>query len=102
MTASTTAEFTFSADESATFECALDGGAFGPCSSPAEYSGLAEGEHRFQVRATDRAGNTDATPASYAWTIEPPRDVIAPDTSIDSGPAALTSSTTARVHVLGR
>ena len=95
ITASTTAEFTFSADESASFECALDGGAYEPCSSPAEYSELAEGEHRFQVRASDKAGNTDPTPASYAWTIEPPPDVTAPDTSIDSGPDAITASTTA-------
>jgi hypothetical protein len=27
------------------------------------------GSHTFQVRATDSAGNTDPTPASFTWTV---------------------------------
>jgi hypothetical protein len=70
-TTSTGASFTFSSSEAgSTFECLLDDGSFGSCSSPKAYSGLSTGEHTFKVRATDAAGNTDATPASRTWTIE--------------------------------
>src|SRR5256885_2203297 len=65
------ASFSFTATEAgSSFACQLDGGAFAPCVSPRSYSGLADGNHSFQVRATDPAGNTDPTPASYAWTVD--------------------------------
>ncbi|HSC72959.1 MAG TPA: HYR domain-containing protein [Gaiellaceae bacterium] len=65
-----TASFTFSASEpGATFACSLDAGAFQSCSSPQTYSGLADGSHSFQVRATDGAGNSDQTPAAQSWTV---------------------------------
>jgi hypothetical protein len=68
--ATTSATFTFSADEGgSTFECSLDGAPFAGCASPVAYSALAEGSHTFEVRATDAAGNTDPTPASRTWTI---------------------------------
>jgi hypothetical protein len=67
-TTDTSARFTFSANEPATFACSLDGAAFSDCASPAAYSSLAPGSHTFSVRATDRAGNTSAS-ASYSWTI---------------------------------
>ena len=47
-----------STEAGATFQCALDGAAFGAC--PAGYTGLSQGSHTFQVRATDAAGNPDA------------------------------------------
>jgi hypothetical protein len=62
-------DFFFSANETSTFECRLDGAAFSSCNSPVSYTGLASGPHTFDVRATDAAGNTDATPASYAWSV---------------------------------
>jgi hypothetical protein len=71
-TTSTTAKFTFSADEDATFECSLDGAAFSSCSSPKEYTGLTVAAHSFRVRAKDGAGNVDNSPASHFWTIEAP------------------------------
>ena len=82
------ATFAFSANESATFECALDGGAFAGCTSPLTYNGLAEGAHSFAVRATDLAGNTDQTPATHDWTI----DVTPPETALDCAPADPTSA----------
>jgi hypothetical protein len=47
----------------------LNGGAFTPCPSRHVVS-VASGAHTLEVRATDRAGNTDATPASYSWTVQ--------------------------------
>jgi hypothetical protein len=87
---SATFEFTSTAADS-TFQCALDGGAFSPCTSPKSYSGLAAGSHTFQVRATDPAGNTDPTPASYTWTV----DLAAPNTTIGASPANPTNQTSA-------
>lgn len=74
----TTAEFTFSANEAATFECQVDGGAFASC--PVSFS-MTEGLHTFYVRATDLAGNLETTPDSYTWVIDLTPPVI---TSISS------------------
>jgi DNA-binding beta-propeller fold protein YncE len=79
-TTDTGASFTFTSNfSSSTFECNLDGGGFSPCLSPNAYSALGEGSHTFQVRATDRAGNRDPTPANHEWTVEaipPPEPLI--------------------------
>jgi large repetitive protein len=72
-TTSTEASFRFSSSEpGSSFDCALNGAAFAPCSTPTRYTGLARGEHEFRVRAIDRAGNVDPTPATYKWTIKSP------------------------------
>ena len=68
----TTATFAFSAspaDTAATFGCRLDGGRFAPCTSPATVSGLADGPHTFEVRATT-SGGTDPTAAARIWTVD--------------------------------
>jgi CSLREA domain-containing protein len=90
-TNSTTASFEFSADETADFECKLDSGDWAGCASPQEYRDLADGQHAFSVRATDRAGNLGAE-ASYVWTV----DTVAPDTTISARPADPSNSATAR------
>ena len=63
------ARLTFSSnDTGAHFQCQLDGGAFAACTSPVDYSGLADGAHTFRARAIDAAGNVDPTPATRTFT----------------------------------
>lgn len=68
---SSTASFTYLSNEpGSSFECSLDGGAFTSCATGGvTYSGLGNGPHTFQVRATDTSGNTDLTPAGYTFTV---------------------------------
>ncbi|MCA9951240.1 MAG: DNRLRE domain-containing protein, partial [Anaerolineales bacterium] len=51
------------------FECLLDGSSFSACTSPINFSSLADSSHTFKVRAIDEDNNTDPTPASFTWTI---------------------------------
>jgi hypothetical protein len=89
-----TPTFGFSSPEAgATFECRIDGAAFEPCASPYTTAPLSNGSHTFQARATDAAGNADATPASRTFTVS--LDVTAPMTTIDSGPADITNQVNA-------
>jgi hypothetical protein len=57
-----------SSEPGATFECRVDSGAFTRCSSPYTTQVLADGEHTFQVRAIDRAGNV-SQPATRSWRV---------------------------------
>jgi hypothetical protein len=59
--------FEFTANESATFMCSLDGQGYVPCGSPTEYGELSPGWHTFAVQATDAAGNVDPSPAQVSW-----------------------------------
>ena len=52
-----------SSESSSSFECKLDKKKFKPCKSPRKYKRLKKGKHKFKVRATDAAGNTDPSPA---------------------------------------
>ena len=84
---SETATFKFSSDEQGSkFECRLvelGGGGkgnskapkFKSCTSPRKLKNLDPGEYRFEVRATDAAGNTDSTPAKRKFeVVEEERD----------------------------
>lgn len=62
--------FRFASDEPATFACRLDGGVWTACAAAATFAGLRDGAHRIAVRATDASGNVDATPATWAWTVD--------------------------------
>ena len=84
-----TARFTMSASEPATFQCSLDDATWTACGSTKTYQGLAEGPHDFRVRAVDQAGNVDPSPVWRPFT------VAAPATSIDSGPTGSIRATTA-------
>jgi hypothetical protein len=84
-TASAAADFSFISDDpAATFQCALDTGAFAACTSPRSYTNLSAGDHTFTVRAVDAAGNQDPTPDSRAWSVQS----SFPDTTITGGPAS--------------
>ena len=61
----------------ASFMCKMDGGSFATCTSPFISPALSDGSHTFDVKAIDNAGNEDATPASYTWTL----DALAPAVS---------------------
>jgi hypothetical protein len=50
-------------------ESKLDGKPFKSCRSPKTYKKLKSGKHVFKVRATDRAGNVDPTPAKRKFTV---------------------------------
>ncbi len=64
------ATFEFKSTESnSTFFCKLDDGEWEKCVSPVTYEELDLGEHRFQVKAVDSAGNEDPIPAEYNWEI---------------------------------
>ena len=76
-------EFAAVPPTAATFECALDGGAFDPCTSPCTSPALVDGSHLFEVRATNASG-TDSTPASRAFLV----DRTAPNAQIKLNGAA--------------
>ncbi|MEO7198257.1 MAG: hypothetical protein ABIZ50_07260, partial [Solirubrobacterales bacterium] len=60
----------FSSSESgSSFECRLDGKGFSSCGSPTTLKRLKRGKHSFDVRATDAAGNVDATPARATFRV---------------------------------
>ena len=65
------AEFRFGADEKrSSFECRVDSFEWRSCSTPILYVEVPDGDHRFSVRARDRYGNVDATPAVRDWTVD--------------------------------
>ena len=67
-----------STETPATFECDLDGGGWSSCSTPFATPALGDGSHTLKVRATDAAGNTDATEVTFTWLV----DATAPTGSI--------------------
>ncbi len=64
------AKFKFTSSEPrSSFECKFDKGGFENCDSPEKYKRLDDGKHKFKVRATDEAGNTDPTPAKAKFKV---------------------------------
>jgi len=58
-----------SSEQDSSFECKLDDAGFESCSSPFSTK-VNKGKHTFSVRASDAAGNTDSTPATYSWKVK--------------------------------
>ncbi|MCB8969172.1 MAG: thrombospondin type 3 repeat-containing protein [Thermoleophilales bacterium] len=52
------------------FECKLDGKKVKKCAPPLKLKKLKPGKHRFEVAATDAAGNTDPTPAKAKFKVK--------------------------------
>jgi Tol biopolymer transport system component len=67
--------FAYRGDESGVaFACSLDGSPMKSCADTFATPKLRDGVHRFSAAATDRAGNTDPTPAFVTFTVGvPPR-----------------------------
>ncbi len=59
-----------SSESGSSFECKRDKRRFRSCTSPHRLRRLSPGRHRFRVRATDAAGNTDASPAVVKFKIK--------------------------------
>ncbi|MEA2442995.1 MAG: large repetitive protein, partial [Thermoleophilales bacterium] len=95
VTQSKGASFNFSSPDTDVthFDCSLAGPSqahpFTNCGVSRSYSNLGDGAYTLQVRAVDNAGNQDLSPASVSWTV----DTVAPDTQIDGGPTAGSTST---------
>lgn len=93
VTASTSASFAFTdGDATASYFCKLDAAAFAACTSPKAYTGLSAGQHVFDVKARDLAGNEGAT-ISYTWTIDLTNPVVTIDPATEpQDPTNITSA----------
>jgi len=114
-TTARSATFTFTGDGTAVaFECALDGGAYTPCTSPQPYGDLADGVHTFRVRARNAASQAGSA-ARVTWTVQNAAPVAADQrvivlrnqvtaitlAAIDSGPLRFSVLTPPAHGVLG-
>jgi N-acetylglucosamine-6-sulfatase len=102
LTNSTSATFTFySSKVGSTFECSVDGTDSTACNpednalNSKTYHNLGDAEHTFSVRATDQAGDTDRTPASYTWTVDTAKPTV---TSVTPAEGAKDVSPSTNVH----
>jgi hypothetical protein len=64
---------TFRSNEPGTFLCKLDRRKQAKCRSPKTYTRLAAGVHTVKIRAVDRAGNVDPTPAVARFRLAVPK-----------------------------
>ena len=65
------AKFRFASTEAQShFQCKLDKKKWAGCRNPAKRS-VKPGKHLFKVRAIDRFGNVDPTPARFGWRVKP-------------------------------
>ncbi len=90
LTTSAAASFPFTGSEGGlSFECKLDTGSFVACSTPATYSGLADGPHTVAIHAiADGATGPNTT---QGWTV----DTTSPTITIGTGPSGTIAVDTA-------
>jgi hypothetical protein len=94
-TPSTSMTFTFSGSDTGVgldgFECSIDGGTFGACTSPAQFDNLVSGIHTLDVRAVDIVGNQGASPASFRWNVDATPPDVTINTAIDGNNNSVTN-----------
>ncbi|GAA5139221.1 hypothetical protein GCM10023213_19520 [Prosthecobacter algae] len=97
LTTSTGASFSFTGSDAgsgvASYQVKLDLGSFATGTSPTSYTSLVDGSHTFQVRAVDAAGNVDASPASYTWTVDTTPPQVLSVTRLSPSAQAVSSAT---------
>ncbi len=95
--AGTTATFGLSSNKTpVTFDCQLDTNPIVACSNPAVFAGLLDGTHVLKVSSIFGAF-TDATPATYNWSV----DTLAPGLPILTSPLNGSSINSSSVTVRG-
>lgn len=77
-TTATAVELSFGGEPGGSFACALDGGGWSGCASPARFDGLALGSHRVFVRQRDTAGNEGAIAEVVFAVVAPAKPVDRP------------------------
>jgi hypothetical protein len=71
VTFKTKAKFRFASSEGQShFQCKLDKKKWKACANPFKRT-VKPGKHLFKVRAIDRFGNVDPTPAQFGWRVKP-------------------------------
>ena len=95
-TADPTPDFAFSADEAASFTCAVDNGSAQKCESPLTLEALNDGPHSLAIKATDQLGHESEKTVPFSIDTAAPVPVItetSPALSTDPRPSFSFSAT---------
>lgn len=92
---SVTYSFSATGETMPAFECRLNTQAWQPCTSPHTIRGLPPGPNAFNVRARDRAGNVDPSPAVRIFTVPTGRALSIGTATAPAATVNLTGSPTA-------